>query len=78
MSDQRGEPRQVNLRPGLARGRSQPGKIEKAQNARQALLRFLPYLRPFLPALTGDFLLVVVYTLLGLVGPYLMGVELAK
>jgi ATP-binding cassette subfamily B multidrug efflux pump len=78
MTDQRGEQRQVNLRPGLGRGPSQPGKIEKAQNARQALLRFLPYLRPFTPALLGDFFLVGVYTLLGLVGPYLMGVAIDR
>ena len=53
-------------------------RIEKAQNPRQALARLLPYLRPFRPALGVVLALVVIYTLLGLVGPYLMGQAIDK
>jgi len=52
------------------------GKIEKATDPRSALARLLPYLRPFLGSIRWVLLLVVCYTLLGLVGPYLMGVAI--
>jgi len=52
------------------------GRIEKAQNSRQALLRLLPYLKPFKLALTLIFGSVIIYTILGLVGPYLLGVAI--
>jgi ATP-binding cassette subfamily B multidrug efflux pump len=76
MSSQAAAPRTPTLRPGLGRGPSQPGRIEKAQDARQTTLRFLPYLRGYLPALSAVFLLVLIYTLLNLLGPYLMGVAI--
>ncbi len=47
--------------------------IEKARDPRQALARLLPYLNPFKAALIFVFILVLGYTLLGLLGPYLMG-----
>jgi ATP-binding cassette subfamily B multidrug efflux pump len=53
-----------------------PGKIEKAKNPHHALRRFFPYLTPFKTALMTVFILVVLYTFLGLVGPYLMGVAI--
>lgn len=59
-------------RPRQTRGPG-PRKIEKANNPRRALTRLLPYLAPHKLAIGGVFLLVVIYTLLGLVGPYLMG-----
>jgi ATP-binding cassette, subfamily B, multidrug efflux pump len=49
------------------------GRIEEARNPRNALLRLLPYLRPFRKRLAMVFGCVVIYTLLGLLGPYLMG-----
>jgi ATP-binding cassette, subfamily B, multidrug efflux pump len=49
------------------------GKIEKAKNANDALRRLLPYLKPYAGALALTMVFVVVYTLLGLLGPYLMG-----
>ncbi|MEI9939108.1 MAG: ABC transporter ATP-binding protein [Pseudomonadota bacterium] len=52
------------------------GKIEKARDPRSALSRLLPYLRPFRSAIRWVLLLVVLYTFLGLVGPYLMGVAI--
>jgi len=52
------------------------GRIEKARDPRSALSRLLPYLESFRGALRGVLLLVFCYTLLGLVGPYLMGVAI--
>ena len=61
-------------------GRGGPWRrtIEKAHNPKQALARLLPYLRPFRLALSGVIACVVAYTLLGLVGPYLMGLALDR
>jgi ATP-binding cassette subfamily B multidrug efflux pump len=55
-----------------------PGKIEKAKDPRRTLARLLPYLRPFKLVLGLVFVFVVLYTLLGLVGPYLMGVAIDR
>jgi len=52
------------------------GKIEKARDPRTALSRLLPYLEPFRSSLRWVLLLVISYTFLGLVGPYLMGVAI--
>ena len=52
--------------------------IEKAKNPKQALERLLPYLKPFRLPLIGVMVCVVVYTLLGLVGPYLMGLAIDR
>jgi ATP-binding cassette subfamily B multidrug efflux pump len=68
---------------GLRSG-AQPGgkgireKIEKARDPRHALARLLPYLIPFKARLISVCGLVVVYTLLGLIGPYLMGVAIDR
>ena len=51
----------------------QPGKIEKAKDARRALLRLMPYLGFYKVTLGMVLVLVVIYTILGLLGPYLMG-----
>jgi ATP-binding cassette subfamily B multidrug efflux pump len=48
-------------------------RIEKAQDARHALIRLLPYLRPFRALLGLVFVLILIYSFLGLIGPYLMG-----
>ena len=53
-------------------------KIEKAQDPRRALLRLVPYLNPFRMLLGLVLFFVVIYTLLGLMGPYLMGVAIDK
>jgi hypothetical protein len=45
------------------------GRIEKATDARTALRRLVAYLLPFRTGLIGVFVLVVIYTLLGLLGP---------
>ncbi len=57
---------------------SQPGKIEKPQNSALAVNRLLAYLSPFRLRLWIVFFLVVIYSLLGLAGPYLMGVAIDR
>jgi ATP-binding cassette, subfamily B, multidrug efflux pump len=57
----------------LRRGPGHPGAIEQARDPRLALLRLLPYLRPFRLRLALVLLLVLVSTVLGLAGPYLLG-----
>ncbi|MEO7037844.1 MAG: ABC transporter ATP-binding protein [Polyangiaceae bacterium] len=62
-------------------GPSQPrgmhiGKIEAAKDPRSALSRLLPYLKPFKLGILWVLVIVVLYTFLGLVGPYLMGVAI--
>jgi ATP-binding cassette, subfamily B, multidrug efflux pump len=54
------------------------GKIEKARNPRQSLMRLLPYLNPFKVSLAIVFVFVALYTGLGLMGPYLMGVTIDR
>ncbi len=53
-------------------------RIEKAQDPRSALVRLLPYLQPFKNALVVVFSFVLIYTLLGLLGPYLIGVAIDR
>jgi ATP-binding cassette subfamily B multidrug efflux pump len=65
-----------NMRPRTGAGRI--GKIEKARNPRNAAVRLLRYLSPFRPRLTVVFIAVIAYTLLGLAGPYLMGVAIDR
>jgi ATP-binding cassette, subfamily B, multidrug efflux pump len=54
------------------------GKIEKAQDPRRAMTGLLRYLGPFKVGLVLVLICVVIYTLLGLVGPYLMGVAIDR
>ncbi len=49
------------------------GKIERARDPRQALRGLVRYLDPFKTALAVTIVLVLIYTILGLMGPYLMG-----
>jgi ATP-binding cassette, subfamily B, multidrug efflux pump len=53
-------------------------KIEKAKDPRQAFIRMLRYLNPFMPALVFVFICVLASTMLGLLGPYLMGVAIDR
>jgi ATP-binding cassette subfamily B multidrug efflux pump len=69
--------RQANL-PGRRHGSAQPRRIEKARNPNQALARFLPYLRPFRLTIILIFFDILAYTLLDLLGPYLMGVGIDR
>ena len=63
---------------GPARGPGAIGRIEKAKDARSSLKRLAIYLKPHTHALILVFVLVIVYTALGLVGPYLMGVAIDR
>ena len=54
------------------------GRIEKAKDPRHALVRLLPYLRPYARVLALVLGLILLYTLLGLLGPYLMGVAIDR
>jgi ATP-binding cassette subfamily B protein len=65
----------------MGRGGGGPGhfqKIEKAKDPRQAFVRMLRYLRPFTGLLAVVFLCVLASTLLGLAGPYLMGLAIDR
>jgi ATP-binding cassette subfamily B multidrug efflux pump len=53
-------------------------KIEKARDPAYALVRLLPYLNSFRATLAVVFGCVLVYTILGLIGPYLMGVAIDR
>jgi ATP-binding cassette subfamily B protein len=55
-----------------------PGRIEKANNPKQALVRLALYLKPYKLSLGMVLFMVTLYTLLGLVGPYLMGLAIDK
>jgi ATP-binding cassette subfamily B protein len=61
-----------------SRGPGRPAKIEQAQDPRRALARLLPYLLPYKTILILVLVLVLLYTVLGLVGPYLIGVAIDK
>lgn len=52
------------------------GRIEKAQDTRQALARLVAYLAPFRTGIMIVLVFVVIYTLLGLLSPYLIGVAI--
>jgi ATP-binding cassette subfamily B multidrug efflux pump len=54
------------------------GRIEKARDPQRALKGLLRYLRPFKRVLGLIFVLVLIYTVLGLLGPYLMGVAIDR
>ncbi|HEY5269270.1 MAG TPA: ABC transporter ATP-binding protein, partial [Anaerolineales bacterium] len=57
----------------VGRGPAQPGKIEKARDPRRALRRLVPYLGPYKTAMVVVLGFVLISTVLGLIGPYLMG-----
>ena len=52
--------------------------IEAARDPRHALRRLLPYLSPFKGMLIAVCGMIVIYTVLGLIGPYLMGVAIDR
>ena len=66
------------FRSSVQRRPADPGKIEKARDPRNALTRLLPYLTPFKLVLMLVLVFVFIYTILGLIGPYLMGVAIDK
>ena len=60
----------------MQRRAADPGKIDKAKNPRNAAIRLVAYLAPFKLQLVLVLIFVVIYTLLGLVGPYLMSLAI--
>jgi ATP-binding cassette subfamily B protein len=62
----------------MQRRPAQPGRIEKAQNPIRALSRLLPYLSAYKYQIIMVLVFVILYTLLGLVGPYLMGIAIDR
>jgi ATP-binding cassette subfamily B protein len=56
-----------------ARRPADPGKIEKAKDPLRAVKGLLRFLLPFKTGMLIVFGLVLIYTVLGLIGPYLMG-----
>ena len=62
-----------SIRAAMGRGPMQPGKIEKAGDARRALVRLALYLRPYTTTLVVVMVFVFAYILLGLLEPYLIG-----
>ena len=75
MTEQRQQHRPPRMRGPMGR---HGAMIEKARDVRGALRRLLARLRPYWPALAIVFVLVAASTLLGLVGPYLMGTAIDK
>ena len=59
-------------------GAGNPGVIEKPKDVRTASLRLLKYLTRFKKTLFVVLLLVVLYSLISLAGPYLMGVAIDR
>jgi ATP-binding cassette subfamily B multidrug efflux pump len=68
--------RQTRRGPFGHRGPGRMGsmRMEKARDVRATLLRLSAYLRPFAPVLLLVMALVVLSTILGVLGPYLLGV----
>jgi ATP-binding cassette subfamily B protein len=65
------------FRPRVAgRGPGHTRQIEKAKHPKQALERLLPYLKPYKVGVGIVLVLVLIYTLLGLIAPYLMGIAI--
>lgn len=63
------------MQPGAQR---MGGKIERAARPRETLRRLGMYFASFRAGLAGVAVCVVVYTVLGLIGPYLMGVAIDR
>ncbi|HSD84582.1 MAG TPA: ABC transporter ATP-binding protein, partial [Anaerolineae bacterium] len=79
MSNQPAQAETASVRASMQPRRpAHVGRIEKAHDPRNALIRLLPYLAPFKVPLFFVFAGVVIYTLLGLAGPYLMGVAIDR
>lgn len=63
----------VDLRQSMQRRGGRPGKIEKAKDPRRALARLAPYLGPYGGTVAAVMACILVSSIAGLVGPYVMG-----
>ena len=77
-SDRRETRGQVGMGMRRGRGPGNPGVIEKAIDPRLAVHRLIPYMRPYTAVLVLVSFFVILYSLLGLFGPYLMGMAIDK
>jgi ATP-binding cassette subfamily B multidrug efflux pump len=70
----------IDLRSSMMSRRTggRPGKFEKAHDPRRAMSRLLAYLRPHSRAIALVALCVLAFSLLGLAGPYLMGLSIDR
>jgi ATP-binding cassette subfamily B protein len=59
-------------------GRNLKDSLEKARDPRHALRRLFNYLSPYRGRLIAVCFIIVIYTVLGLAGPYLMGVAIDR
>jgi len=67
------------IRAAMGRGGGiRPGRIEKAKDPRHALTRLTMYLSPYTTTLILVMFFVLVYILLGLLEPYLIGRAIDK
>jgi ATP-binding cassette, subfamily B, multidrug efflux pump len=71
-------PQSSSVQSMMQRRPADPGRIEKARDPRLALQGLLRYLAPFKAGMALVFVFVLVYTLLGLAGPYLLGVAIDR
>ncbi len=62
----------------MQRRGGRPAKIEKARNPRRAMIRLVLYLKPHKLLLGLVIGFVLLYSLLGLAGPYLMGLAIDR
>jgi ATP-binding cassette subfamily B protein len=63
----------VDLRQSMQRRGGRPGKIEKAKDPRRALARLVPYLGPYAGIISAVVACILLSSIAGLAGPYLMG-----
>ncbi len=75
-SSQRGGQQEAPARASMHRGPGFGRPIERAKNPRSTMLRLVPFFAPFKAKLMVVLLFVIGYSLLGLAGPYLMGVAI--
>jgi ATP-binding cassette subfamily B protein len=68
----------VDVRQSMQRRGGRPGRIEKAKDPRRALVRLLPYLKPYTGTLSLVVAFIVLSSLAGLAGPYLIGVAIDR
>ncbi len=70
--------RPTDVRSSMQRRSIHSIPIEKAQNPGRSMARLLPYLKDYKFQIGMVVVLIILYTLLGLVGPYLMGMAIDK
>jgi ATP-binding cassette subfamily B multidrug efflux pump len=78
MSEKYDRHQTAQIRAAMGRGPRLSAKIERAKDPRSALIRLIPYIGYFRKSLVLVLIFVLIYTLLGLAGPYLMGVAIDR